>query len=767
MRVKCALFSLFCAFVFSGCSRNAASYVTKGNKYLAEKRYDDAMIQYRKAVQLDRKNGDAYYGMGLVEVQHNDFSQAYDTLTLAAEFSPKRREVSVALGDLTWSIYIADNRPAPRLYNQLSKLSQSLLAANPRDLDGLRFKADIAIADKRIEDAIGLFQEANSIRANVPDVVMPLAQLLAQKGEATRAEELLRKMLPERPAYGPAYNALASIYMKEKRTSDAEAVLRLRIQKNPKETSAVMGLAEHYAGQGNAATTGKVLAGLIDQRAQFPGVRTAAGDFYAAHKQPDEAVQQFQKAIQEDPKNEVEYRKKIATILFSQGKREELEKCLEAILKKDPKNFEARRLEASLRLSTRKPEDIAAVLTVYPELIAVRPYDAQLHFDYALALLAGGDPKTARTELMASIQRQPGALAPHMALAELDFREKRYPETVELTNDLLSRDPQQTLARLLHAMALSGLGQYNAARGELARLVREQPGSPGPELELGMLDVLQKRYAEANEIFAKYYRSSQADPRARGIEGMVRSDVAQGETDKALTLLGEEVQKTPNSTSLRSMLATIATSAGKYDLAVTQYRELVARAPKSAEMQVRLADLLHQKGDIQGAIAHYQEARKLAPKNPMPAAMLARELERANLRPEAIATYREVLQMDPKNIFALNNLAFLLADSGQDLDEAVRLAQSALRLAGDSSSAVADTLGWVYLKKGQTSSALQVFETLVRTEPKNATYHYHFGATLLASGNKSKARNELQTALGNKPAQLDEPKIRELLRKIG
>ena len=201
-------------------------------------------------------------------------------------------------------------------------------------------------------------------------------------------------------------------------------------------------------------------------------------------------------------------------------------------------------------------------------------------------------------------------------------------------------------------------------------------------------------------------------------------------------------------------------------MAVAQYRALLNRAPKSADLQLRLADLLHQKGDLEGAVEHYQAARALAPKNPMPAALLARELERAGRRAEAIATYREALELDPKNIFALNNLAFLLADSGQDLDEAVRFAQSALRLAGDS-SAVADTLGWVYLKKGLTSSALQVFETLVRTDPKNATYHYHFGASLLASGNKTKARNELQTALGDKPAQLDEPKIRELLRKIG
>ncbi len=765
MRVRFAFFAVILAFVLTSCSRNAASYVAKGNKYLADKKYDDALIQYRKAVQLDRKNGDAYYGMGTVEMQQHDFAQAYDMLTLAAEFSPQRHEVAVALGDLAWSIYITDNRPAPRLYHELSQVSEKLLAANPRDFDGLRFKADIAVADKRIEDAVALFQQADSLRPGYPDVVMPLAQLLMQRGEQVRAEQLLRKLVSDKPAYGAAYNTLSNIYMREKRVAEAEELLRQRIAKNPGDTNAVIRLADHYEGQGNPAAANKVLAGLLDQRSQYPDARVALGDFYAAHKRPDEAIQQFQRALAENPKNEIEYRKKIVAVLFEQGKRDELEKNLDEILKKDPKNFEALRLRASLRLSRRTPEDIAAVLAVYPGLIAIRPYDGQLHFDYAMALLANGDSKTARSELMASIQRQPSAIAPRLALAELDFREKRYTETIELTNDVLNRDPQQTLAKLLNAMSMSGLGRYADARRELTRLVHEQPGNPAPELELGMLDVLQKRYGEANEIFNKYYRSNQADPRSRGIEGIVRSDVAQGEFDKALSLLREEVQREPNSAQLRSMLATVAASAGKYDVAVAQYQALIARSPKSADLQLRFADLLHQTGDLPGSVKHYQEARALIPKNPMPGALLARELERAGHRQEAIATYREVLQLDPKNIFALNNLAFLLADSGQDLDEAVRLAQTALRLAGDS-SAVADTLGWVYLKKGLTSSALQVFETLVRADPKNPTYHYHFGATLLASGNKSKARNELQTALGDKPAQLDEPKIRELLRKI-
>ncbi len=765
-RVKVALFSTIAAITLAGCSRTAASYVSKGNRYFAEKKYDDAVLQYKKATQLDRKNGEAYYRMGLVEAQRANLPQAYDFLTLATQYGPNGREAMIALGDLAWSIYTADDRPAPRLYNDLLKISEKLLAANARDFDGLRFKAEIAVADKRVDDAIGLFEEANAIGSLHPDVVMPLAQLLVQKGESAAAQKLLRQLIAQDPSYGPAYNALYNIYTREKRLSEAEALLRQRIEKNPGDTAAVIQLAEHYSEVGNEAATNEVLRGLVDQRSHFAGARAEVGDFYARHRQPNQAIQQFQAAIQEDPRREIEFRKKMASIQFSQGKVREVEESLAEILKKDPSNFEALRLQASLRLSTHKAKEIAAAVAAYPGLIAREPNNAQLHFDYAMALLANGDLKAARSELLTSIQQHPSAIPPRLALAEMAFRTKNYSQTIDIANDVLARDSGQTLALLLRAMAKSGLGLYDEARRELTRLVHEQPGNPAPELELGMLDIIQKRYAEANAIFDKYSRSNQADPRARGIEGMVRSDVAQGQVDKAVSLLSAEVQKSPNSVPLRMLLATVAGSAGKYDVAIAQYQTLAARNPNSSELEIRWAGMLHSKGDLPDAVEHYRKAKTLVPKNPMPAALWARELESDGRAQEAIAAYREVLQLDPKNVFVLNNLAFLLADSGQDLEEALRMAEVARRLANDN-VAVVDTLGWVYLKKGLTASALQVFETLVRTDPKNSTYHYHFGVTLLASGNKTKARHELETALGDRPSPFDEPKIRELLHKIG
>jgi Flp pilus assembly protein TadD len=124
--------------------------------------------------------------------------------------------------------------------------------------------------------------------------------------------------------------------------------------------------------------------------------------------------------------------------------------------------------------------------------------------------------------------------------------------------------------------------------------------------------------------------------------------------------------------------------------------------------------------------------------------------------------------MDPNNANALNDLAFLMADSGGKLDQALAYAQRGLQYAKDPGlkSSLADTLGWIYVKKNMTDSALQTFENLVRNNPGNATFRYHLGTALYQKGDKQEARVELEAALAAKPSNMDERKIKALLARL-
>ena len=70
--------------------------------------------------------------------------------------------------------------------------------------------------------------------------------------------------------------------------------------------------------------------------------------------------------------------------------------------------------------------------------------------------------------------------------------------------------------------------------------------------------------------------------------------------------------------------------------------------------------------------------------------------------------FEEVLAIDPQAVIASNNLAWMYAEAGTDLDTALKLAQTANAQAPDQPELM-DTLGWVYYKKGLARQAVRLF----------------------------------------------------------
>jgi Flp pilus assembly protein TadD len=113
--------------------------------------------------------------------------------------------------------------------------------------------------------------------------------------------------------------------------------------------------------------------------------------------------------------------------------------------------------------------------------------------------------------------------------------------------------------------------------------------------------------------------------------------------------------------------------------------------------------------------------------------------------------YEEALQIDPQAAVAANNLAWDYAEHGQNLDVALKLAQTAKSRLSKNAD-VSDTLGWVYYKKGLGSLAVSAFREAAEQAPSNPTIHYHLGLAYLLNGDQTQARKALQQALKLSPA---------------
>jgi predicted Zn-dependent protease len=59
----------------------------------------------------------------------------------------------------------------------------------------------------------------------------------------------------------------------------------------------------------------------------------------------------------------------------------------------------------------------------------------------------------------------------------------------------------------------------------------------------------------------------------------------------------------------------------------------------------------------------------------------------------------------------------------------------------------------VYLKKKLGDSAVHVFQNLAKKYPDNPTFRYHYGLALVESGQKARAKAELEAALPKKPSE--------------
>jgi Flp pilus assembly protein TadD len=113
----------------------------------------------------------------------------------------------------------------------------------------------------------------------------------------------------------------------------------------------------------------------------------------------------------------------------------------------------------------------------------------------------------------------------------------------------------------------------------------------------------------------------------------------------------------------------------------------------------------------------------------------------------------------------MNNLAYALAETNGDPEEALRVARRALEKDPNNLD-FTDTLGWIYLKKNELPSALQIFRGLRQKQPQNATFRIHLAMALFASGDTGSAHRELVTAQELHPSSSELAQIKELLAQM-
>jgi tetratricopeptide (TPR) repeat protein len=749
--------------LLNGC-RSASSYLAKGNSLFDRGEYAEASLNYRKALQKDPGNADSSYRLGLSELKENKPAAALQDFLLAVRLAPDHEAARKELSSLVLGSYIADPDRPKALYDLLVKLSDEWIKKDPHSLEGLRIKGYLAMLERRPDEAAELFLRARQSNPSDEKTTLGLMDALFRNNQGLQAEKIGLDFIAAHNTSGDVYDALYRLYQAMKRPADAEGVLIRKVKQNPQDSANLLQLAGHYARVNKKPEMADTLQRFLANPAGTSSVHLQAGDFYAAVGDWSDALNQYETGMASHASDKLLYQVRIGRALLSQNKRPEALRILSEAVAQHPDDKEARSLRAALLVGAGGTRNAGEGLQDLKGVMDQNPDDLFLKYVFSQAQLESGDLAGAHAQLLELVKRLPYSHEARVSLCETSFKLGRMTEASEQALAALEMDPADYRAQLIRGSALMSLGSFDEASTVLNRLARQAPQSVDVRLALSMLDLRRRKYAESEAAFRKILESHPDEWRAA--QGLVENALAQNRPEKAFSLLDQELKRTHGAPQVRYFTAMTALKIGKYNTAIENLRIVADQTPDSIDPMLRLADVYRLKGDTRNAIATLQKAALLKPKDTRPNVMLSFLLETDNRKQEAKQQAKRALAVQPDDIASMNNLAYLLAETGDNLDEALKLARKAVSKA-PGEPYLADTLGYVYLKKDQNDDALQIFSGLAKKYPNDPTIAYHMGMTWFQKGEMARAKAELRRALESRPSKEIEDSIRDLLSRIG
>ncbi len=753
--------------LFTSCSADPETakkkYVESGNKYFARDKHKEALIMYKKALQVDAKYGEAHYRSGLAQLRVQRYGEAMRSFQRAVELQPKNIEAHVALSDLLVALYTSDPKRPRVVLEELKNLADKAAANFPESFQRERLDGYLALFANDLKQAGVHFEKANRLKPNQADLVLIYMQVLSNEGRTLEAEKLALDMIKSDPKALTIYDALFVAYVKAKRMEEAEKMLRAKLENNPTLPDGYLQLAAHYYSTNRRPEMLQTLSRLSSNPKDFPKGSMLVGDYFVRVRDYDAAIANYTEGVKKNDSEKHAYQKRMVEVMVRQNKKDDAVRLIGEILKADPQDNEALAIRGGLSLMAGTNEQIQSAINDLQVVSTKMPGNPVVRFNLGRALLAKGSVAQAKVQFEEAVKLQPSYLPPRIALSELLLRSGEYSKAIQTSQEILIYDPTNLPGRLIRSRGLIGIGELKQARIELRQTVEQFPDLAEAKLQLAALDVSEKNYKGAEESFKKLYASSQ-DPRA--FMGLVESYVAQSQSDQAIKLVREELAKQPGRLEYRATLANLLFATGDLAGAITEYKQVLVGAPKSAQVWQRLAETYRRSNNNQSALDSLKKAQEIAPADPNPVVQMAMIYENIGQRGTARPLYQQVLRLQPENPVALNNLAYMMADSGQDLDQALTMAQKAKQQMPKDIN-VADTMGWIFIKKNLNDSAIGIYKDLVGQEPNRPAFRYHFAVALSQKGDKVGAKRELEAALRSKPGKEDEALIRGLLAKLG
>jgi len=735
----------------SACNKQtAASHLARAAEFEATKDFANAMIEYRAALQVDPKLGEARLKLGDLYAQTSNAEAALREYVRAADMMPTSIDAQLKAG----AVLLLSNQ-----FADAKVRAEHALKLSPRNPGALTLLGNALAGLNDTEGALNRLNEAIMADPGQGPLYANLGVLQLARGDRQMAEASFKRAVHATPQRAEPRVALAHFYRSQGRDTEAEAILREAVEVDPKSVQVNSNLAELYIRTGRVLEAEAPLKAIAEVR-QDPASQFVLADYYSRTRRSPQAAAILDKlATTKETYGLAKAR--LAAIDYTQGRAGEAHKILDELLTREPHNRLGLLLKGRLLLIEKKHDESMAMAKRAYAADPERSADA--HFLMGQIYLAMGRTEEATDELKQVLKLEPRALTAQIVLARLYSLKGDKQAALQFAQQAVVAAPDDPEARLTFVKMIVAAGDLDRAGREMRMLLAQFPKSSAVHVQAGALHLARRELQAARLEFATALELDSASPDA--LAGLVALDLSAKDARSALGRVETRLGAAPDDARAWLLAARAYAIVGDAAQAQQAVRRTLALDATNLEAFAMLGDLYAMQGDLAKALQQFEAWAGREPKSIPAHTMVALTLEKLNRIDEAKKKYEKILEIDSHAAVAANNLAWLHAQNDGNLDLATDLAQMAKSQAPDH-PAFNDTLGWIYYKKNLAEQSIPLFQQALEKDPDNALTHFHLGMAYAKLGEDSKAIATLKKALALDPKMSAADEARKTLNEL-